>query len=285
MSSLLFPDHLLCRPWSYVVRCISTRLWRSLHGADPWRPPEAFLDLLCGPWTLPGTLASQRLSTALGWLEFLSVSVFLPCALTRFPPWTQAQTPTLPVSTFIWSFQWKFGRKEVRQMVFVVILNAEVLFLPTTAFPGMNVLSLLSLTSFLSPRLPRWMTSVYTRLHGRKFSSTASPHARAQKLCVWSWQTGLDSNQWRKRDPTRGWAPCVSMAGPSWLELRERRCPPPSRALLCSLYIPCPVSGGPRCLWPVFTSTAHASSGQTEQMSGAAPCHRSVHCQQQWIAF
>lgn len=27
------------------------------------------------------------------------------------------------------------------------------------------------------------MTSVYTRLHGRKFSSTASPHARAQKLC------------------------------------------------------------------------------------------------------
>ena len=183
MSSLLFPGHLLCRPWSYVVRCISTHLWGSLHGADPWRPPEAFLDLLCGPWTLPGTLTSQRLPTALGWLEFLSVSVFLPCALTRFPPWTQAQTPTLPVSKFIWSFQRKFGRKEVRQTVFVVILNTEVLFLPTAAFPGMNVLSLLSLTSFLSPRLPRWMTSICTRLHGRKFSSTASPHARAQKLC------------------------------------------------------------------------------------------------------
>lgn len=61
MSSLLFPNHLLYRPWSYVVRCISTHLWRSLHGVDPWRPPEAFLDLLCGPWTLPGTLTSQRL--------------------------------------------------------------------------------------------------------------------------------------------------------------------------------------------------------------------------------
>lgn len=55
-------------------------------------------------------------------------------------------------------------------MVFVVILNTEVPFLPTTAFPGMNVLSLLSLTTFLSPSTLR-CPSVHVFMAGRKVSN------------------------------------------------------------------------------------------------------------------
>lgn len=208
------------------------------------------LGLFQAPWPPRGCPVTRPMPNALGWLEFLSVSVFLPCALTKFPPWTQAQTPTLPVSKFIWSIQWKFGRKEVRQMVFVVILNTEVPFFPTTAFPGMNVLSLLGLTSFLSPRLLRcpgeWCPPIHAFMAG-SFLAPPAPmwgHRSRVELADWSWFQSMNEEGPNLR-LVHGW---TIMAGPSG----QRQGPPPSHALLCSLYSPCPVCGSPVPMANVF---------------------------------
>lgn len=265
MSSLLFPNHLLYRPWSYVVRCISTQLWRSLQGADPWRPPEAFLDLLCGPWTLPGTLTSQRLPCHPSCAHCTGLAGIPVCVFSCPVPWPnflhghRLKLPAFPFLNLFDPFNGSLEGKEVRQMVFVVILNTEVPFLPTTAFPGMNVLSLLSLISFLSPRLPRcpgeWRPSIHAFVAGNFL-------AREGTEAVWSWQTGLDSNQWTKRDPTRGWAPSVSMAGPSWLDLQER-----GSAHLPAMLFSAVCTAPAQCVWvpcaygQCLPGTTHASPG------------------------
>lgn len=112
------------------------------------------------------------------------------------------------------------------------------------------------------------MTSVYTRIHGRKFSSTASPHARAQKLCGAGRLVLIPINEGRGTQPEVEPHVCVRlspvcvhggtiMAGASG----ERQCPPPSHALLCSLYTPGPVCGVPGAYGQCLPGTAHASPG------------------------
>lgn len=71
-----------------------------------------------------------------------------------------------------------------------------------------------------------------------------------------------------------GW---TNTAGPSV----ERRYPPPSHSLPCSLHSPCTVCVGPLLLWPMFTQR---QSG-CPRVGGATPSHRSVLHQQPECVF